>query len=479
VTNSFERISKVLTLLALLFAASAAKAQTATINWTDQHQQIQGFGAADQLGMFSNQPLTSTQAQLFFSQANGIGLSILREGVPEGSGGSGALGSGNCSSSGSSCATSTAMTADMQLALAQNPNLKIFTTAFTAPASMKSNGQIFCTTGSGNGTLDTGSYSAFAIWLENWVTSLNGIGITPYAVSIDNEPDFCGDYDSMLLPNTGFTSVIDDIGSSLGSTLVMMPESSNQTTLTGYADNCFSTSCGSLVGIVATHGYSFTEAPTSPYSTNGYWETEISGCATSTTTAEYTTCAYTGAMNPDGLFWAYDIWNWMTYGNANAWVFWAMIPYSSPYPNTGLMNPDGVTIPQRLWAVGNYSKFIQPGYVRIDCPANPQSGIYLSCYQNTSTSNLVIVAINNGGSNVSQSFSITNGPTFTSVMPWVTSASQNLAQQSAVSVSTNSFSYTLAASSVTTFVGSSSTATPPQTQSAAPTAPVITSVVVK
>ena len=47
---------------------------------------------------------------------------------------------------------------------------------------------------------------------------------------------------------------------------------------------------------------------------------------------------------------------------------------------------------------------------------------------------VVIVAINNGGSNVSQTFSIANGANFTSVTPWIASASLSLAQQCGLSL---------------------------------------------
>jgi glucuronoarabinoxylan endo-1,4-beta-xylanase len=483
VTNSFERISKVLTLLALLFAASVARAQTATINWSQQHQPIQGFGAADQLGSFAGQTLTSSQAQLFFSQTNGIGLSILREAIPDGSGGGVP---GDCSSVQSSCVPSATLN-NMQLALSQNSNLRIFGTPWSPPASMKTNGSVDCTAGSGSGSLLSGSYGSFASWISNWASSLRSIyNITPYAVSPQNEPEECLGYDSSEFSAAAFQSLI---GSNLGpamsssgnsNTLIMMPETSIQQDLGSYGDSCLNDSgCSQYVGIVATHNYDFGSAQSSPSSSKQYWMTEISGCVTSVTSADYAECAYSGAMNPDGLYWAYNIWSWMTQGNANAWVWWALIPFNSGYANTGLMNADGATIPQRLWAVGNYSKFIQPGYYRIDCPGNPQNGILLSCYQSTSTNTLVLVAINNGGSSISQTFSIANGPNFTSVMPWITSASQNLAQQSAVTVNSNSFSYSLPASSVTTFVGSAGSSPPSQSQNAAPAPPVITSIAVK
>src|ERR1700716_3840847 len=48
-----------------------------TVNFSDVHQRMDGFGAAD---VFLD-ALTDAQADLFFSPTNGIGLSILRTGI--------------------------------------------------------------------------------------------------------------------------------------------------------------------------------------------------------------------------------------------------------------------------------------------------------------------------------------------------------------------------------------------------------------
>jgi hypothetical protein len=71
-----------------------------------------------------------------------------------------------------------------------------------------------------------------------------------------------------------------------------------------------------------------------------------------------------------------------------------------------------------------------------------------------------IVATNYSSSSVSQTFCITNAPTFTSLKPYITSATQTIQAQTAVSVSGNCFTYTLPASSVTTFVGTGTSAAP-------------------
>ena len=61
------------------------------VNWNTTYQTIDGFGAADvDIG-----PLTSAEANLFFSVSNGLGFSLLRTRVPD---------EGSCSGVNASCA---------------------------------------------------------------------------------------------------------------------------------------------------------------------------------------------------------------------------------------------------------------------------------------------------------------------------------------------------------------------------------------
>jgi O-glycosyl hydrolase len=88
----------------------------------------------------------------------------------------------------------------------------------------------------------------------------------------------------------------------------------------------------------------------------------------------------------------------------------------------------------------------------------------VTAYKNPSTGAFVIVAINQNGSDTAMNVTL-NGLTAGSVTPWVTSSSLSLGQQTAVAVSGGSFTTTLLASSVTSFVGNGGASSPP----AAPT----------
>ena len=101
--------------------------------------------------------------------------------------------------------------------------------------------------------------------------------------------------------------------------------------------------------------------------------------------------------------------------------------------------------------MGQYSKFIQPGYVRVSATANPVSGVYVSAYSNSSPSHYVIVAINSNTTTESLTFVLNNG-NVTSMTPYQSTSAAGLAAQAPVGVSSGQFSYTLPAQSIVTFV---------------------------
>ena len=142
---------------------------------------------------------------------------------------------------------------------------------------------------------------------------------------------------------------------------------------------------------------------------------------------------------------------------ANAWLYWLLI---------SLGDDEGLSIGSgnpalRAYVLGQYSKFVRPGYRRLDATHVPQTGVSVSAFQNATTNTVVIIATNYTGSSLSQTFDLTNAPQFSTMTPTVTSASARLAAQPNVSLSSNSFSYTLPANSITTFVGGASIPPPP------------------
>ncbi len=455
----------------LLAGSGSAQAQTATVNWTDVHQVIDGFGASDAFTAYSGGTLSPAQRAFFFGTDTGqLGLSLLRVAVSNNDNAN----RGDCTSISTSCAGESSYISDMQAVIANGGT--VYATAFSPPPDYETNGSADCSAGSGSGGLITSDYAAYATWLANFVQSLKTEdGITLSAISVQNEPDQCQDYDSALWSAANIdTFVSTNLGPTFAadglSTLIFAPEGSNYSVSNSLGAACGSdSSCTQYVSGFNWHDYQASLSGTNtvvanPYpsdwpSGKKYWETEAS-CGTG-----YGPNFCQAGFNTnitDALNWAAVIDQRIAVDGANAWLYWLMQDYNqagnaASFNEGALMSntAGGNTVAQRAYVLGQYSKFVRPGYYRIDATHLPQSGVSVSAYQDTGTNTLVIIATNYTGSTVSQTFNLTNAPTFSTLTPTITSANLSLAAQSNVSVEGNSFTYTLPANSITTFVSSS------------------------
>src|ERR1700683_680471 len=419
-------------LIFLFFCVPHSEAQTATVTWSHVDQIIDGFGAST-----ADETLTPAQFTFFFSTGPGdIGLSLLRTEVPD---------DGSCTTVNATCA---GQVTDTQLAIANG--VRVWSTPWSPPASMKTNGSVDCTAGTGNGVLIPASYSAYATYLANYVKSLKSLyNINLYALSVQNEPDGCHSYESTIWTAAQFDTFIKtNLGptfasAGLSSTLIMMPETSHYTSLASFAGATMDDPAAAYyVGIIAWHDYDHVASVTNPYASQNkaYWETEASAApGTNGEASGPSLCG--GCWDPsiqDALMWAQIVDDRIAVANANAWNWWVV--FGDDNVNAGLVEGNSPVVSKRAYMLGNYSKFVWPGFHRIDETHTPQSGVLVSAYQNASTGDLVIVALNQNASSVSQSFTL-NGAMVSSVTPWITSASLNLAAQSDVDVAGGSFTY--------------------------------------
>jgi glucuronoarabinoxylan endo-1,4-beta-xylanase len=163
------------------------------------------------------------------------------------------------------------------------------------------------------------------------------------------------------------------------------------------------------------------------------------------------------------LTYAQSIHQSMVIAQYNAYVWWGVFGEGTGSCATGagtcgLVDDSGNVMPIG-YVMGQYSKFIQPGYTGegVTPSASEPSNVLISAYTGSEggTQHYVIVAINMGTTAVSQSFTLQNGA-ITSMTPYQTTSTATtgtgLVPQSAVTVTNNAFSYTLPAQSITTFV---------------------------
>ena len=134
-------------------------------------------------------------------------------------------------------------------------------------------------------------------------------------------------------------------------------------------------------------------------------------------------------------------------GEASAWLYWW---YQASGDNEGLIIST-TSLTKRAYTLGNYAKFVRPGYVMVDITGNSNASLLLSAFKGTDGT-VAVVAVNKGTSAATVPITIAGGTAPASCTPNVTSSSANLAAGTAVTVTGGTFTAALAATTVTSFV---------------------------
>ncbi len=399
---------------ALVLSATVACAQpsltnTCTVDGKVVYQRIDGFGAASAFGS----GWTTGWADLFFSTNSGVGLSLVRNRIaPDGT------------------------TPDWSMMqMAQARGARVWSTPWSPPGAYKSSGIV------NGGNFDSDYNQAYASQLAGYVLNMRtNYNVNIYAVSVQNEPD----YSTLAYESCSWSSqqIHDFIpyfyqalsNNGVASTKILIAEEGLwQFDLAATAMDDLTTS--NQVGILAAHDYDYSVAPV-PNQGKPLWETEVSAFGD-----------FDGSIT-NGLYWANQIHDFMTGVQANAFNYFYLIGLG-PDDNEGLTDIYG-NPGKRLYAFGQFSRFVRPGFYRIGAAA--ETAALISAYQDPASGSFAIVAINTNTAGVTEIFSLTNF-TAGAVTPWITSATLSLSNQAAVSVVNGAFSYALPPQSVVTFVG--------------------------
>lgn len=284
--------------------------------------------------------------------------------------------------------------------------------------------------------------------LVSWVANAKTQGVPIYAVSAGNEPDSCGINSTTSYSAAQLASWIDILGPAMAAinVKVMAPETMNVCGFTSYFNAIKADSAAwNGVNIFASHEYGCGTLPSQPTiaaAGKEYWETEVD---TGTGKGDST-----GDGIASALPMATTLHNDITKANLNAWHIWWL--YNASGNGGCLYDTTTNTWTKRLWALGNYARFVRPGYMRVSTSGTVPAGVLLSAFQNPSDGTLVVVAINSNTSATPLAVHV-NGVVPCTLTPWVTSAADSLASKSPITVSNARFSATLDAQSVTSFVG--------------------------
>ncbi|NJP48416.1 cellulose binding domain-containing protein [Actinacidiphila epipremni] len=389
---------------------SAAAAGAVVVDPAKRRQTIRGFGGMNHPAWAGD--LTAAQRETAFGNGTGqLGFSMLRIHIDE------------------NPANWSAEVATAQRAAALGA--LVFASPWNPPAALV---ETFVRGSQTNAKrLRHDSYAAYAQHLDDFSAFMKSNGVDLYAVSIQNEPDYAQDWTWWTADE--MVTFLRNNAASIG-TRVIAPESFQYVKSMSDPILNDATALANL-DILGAHlyGTSYANFPYPLFQQKGQgrelWMTEV----------YYPNSTDSADQWPGALGVAEHIHHAMVDAEFQAYVWWYIRRSYGP------MREDG-QISKRGAMMAHFSKFVRPGHARIDVTSSPQANVYTSAY--TDGSSVVIVAVNTGTAAASQPFTLAT--TGSAASSWVSDGTRTLAAQSGPSLSNGTFTATLPAQSVTTFV---------------------------
>ena len=437
---------------------NAKSVSTGTVDWNRTAQEIDGFGASGAFHMAANlmkfpEPQRSEVLDALFSTTKGAGLSIVRNFVGDG-------GSWGSEINGPSPSIEPEegvwnWTGDedeiwLMREAAKRGCPRNMSTVWSPPAWMKTNNNVI------GGHLRPDKYLAFAEYLSMYVRGYKeNHNLDIYAISLANEPDVTVRYSSCYWTGKEFHDflkfLIPIFERDKITAQVIVGEHSAWTenpVLESLEDSVTS----ARVDIVGVHAYHapYPWAPLSQRSgplvetlrqNKKIWQTEAANLRTN----------YPDIR--DGIYWAKVLHTHVAENSTNAWFYWWAVSNTNQGGTLVHLNLRDSTysIDKRLYTMGNYSRFVRPGYYRVDVNCELSSGVLVSAYKSEPEKKLVVVVINENVAARKLELNLA-GINATSAAPWRTSEKEDLVSPQELKINDNMLKATLAPSSVTTFV---------------------------
>ena len=317
----------------------------------------------------------------------------------------------------------------------------IIASPWSPPAHMKTNGDLV------GGRLRDDMYDEYAAHLDAFVTFMADNDVPIYAVSVQNEPDVEVGYESCDWTPEEMVRFMRENAPAIG-TRVMAPESYQfRKEMSDPILN--DPEAVENLDIVAGHIYGggLEAYPLAQEKGKEVWMTEH------LTEPQHSAEVWSYALDVGVEVQA------VMEANMNAYVWWYIVRYYGPiadgeasvnFPNEDYAAKGEVT--KKGYVMAHFSRFIRPGYVRVHTNTRPRAALSrVSATAYKEGSRLVVVAINERASDAEVVFTMEGGSAgrFES---YVTDATREVEKLDDVEVDGDSFTVTLDARSVTTFV---------------------------
>jgi len=320
------------------------------------------------------------------------------------------------------------------------------------------------------GRLKRDKYEDYADLMADYVNNFQSNMDHPLSIlSIQNEPNYKVAYESAYwngedirdflkiiadrFPKKGIA--IGDVG--LG---IMIPEFENFNVNFNFMikPSLDDPKSESIISHIALHQYNGSsdgtlragakEFPEIIASGKRFWQTEVSGSGPNLPV---------GAGIENALYYAKMIHYDMTLSQTNGFLFWWLWTGSTSnqsFPGSLIMVEDGETVvtAQRLYAMGQFSRFIRPGWRRIDSDTSPANMVYSSAYRNPKTKEIAIVLVSERSTAATITLNLSEAE-FNQLDIWRTSSTEKLTPLGKQKISRNTVAITLPPRTVTTLYG--------------------------
>ncbi len=449
-----------------------ANSPTSVIEWDENRQHIDGFGGS---GAFQKpsyimelpEPQRTKILDMIFSQEKGIGLSMVRNLVGDGEAASTIQPEPGKFVWDEPDWESAKDDFDKdQIWFMREAEKRGVTTFFSSvwspPAWMKTNDSV---NGTGEGKLKRENYQDFADYLAEYVLGYKEhFDLDISYISIANEPHYGPSYSGAVWTPEEMNIFIRDY---LGPTFeernvpakIVMPEHMHFTE--EYALPALNDSVtADYIDVVASHAYGIgTDVPEFPVSTEKgktIWQTEYMNQGEAKQSYEFNTIR-------DGLRHANLIGDMFDVTGISAYFWWwpAAVNGADGSDLIRLTTDEDEEVNgmfrvfKRYYALGNYSRFIRPGYMMIGSDKSPVEGVQITAYKDPETNNFSIVATNNKDTKQEITLKLDQFPEkIKELVPYRTSGNENLKKLDDVKVTNNGKAVTinLKSNSVTTFI---------------------------
>jgi len=438
------------------------------VSYRTARQAIDGFGVATAWGVIP----PSARLDAFFSISKGAGLSILRNRIPfreSPTHNDNFMGAGNYdfTTVGSDANAykvfklnwdnwDLVATRKLIATLNGNSDYQVPTyisTPWTPPNNETSRWKLgvadYVNAPEVGGYLDPAHYQDYADVLADYALGFaSKMGVPLSALSLQNEPNFQVQYESADWSAAQFRNFLvvlraefekKGVFSALPKLTIMAPEASSfneALILPSLADG----NIAPLIGIVGAHQYDFGPWNLSSYSPKPLSNSTAAGKKVWLT--EWNTSAFVGETPlSTALILASLIQADLTAANVNAYIHWW---YNDLVDSAGVPN-------KSLWALGQFSRFIRPGFVRLEAPGRVNNDLLLAAFRDAGSTQLTLVAVNRGLVDTTFAIQLEAG-TLGSVSSYRTSASENLANLGSEPSGGSFANVTAPARSVSTFV---------------------------